>query len=310
MKGINTTGRQLFRLFGLLLLAAVNFQPLSADDRQIVIVKSSDNSYFNQTIESLISHVDEHSRFKVINTDEQDSQRDILNKANIIVTLGASSASNTSAYSPKQLIINAYVTLEQTEQFQHENKNHIAVLLNQPLERYFAFSHALLKLKNTGTINRFSPELNSDQRKLLKKLKLKLNRYKLGDTNTELLAIVRQLVDKNDALLMLPEQSIYNRDTLKGILLTTYRSRTPVISYSPGHVKSGALAAIYSSPENIGLHLANLINQHHKGKLNFNTKTVYAQYYSIAINQRVAHSLGISLPAEEDLRKQIDGSTK
>ena len=308
MKGINTSGRQLFGLFGLMLLAAGILQPLSADDRQIVIVKSSDNSYFNQTIESLISHVDEHSQFKVINTNEQDSQRDILNKANIIVTLGARSASNTSAHSPNQLIINAYVTLEQTEKFQHPNQNHIAVLLNQPLERYLAFCHALLKLKKPATISRFSPALNNRQRQLVKKLNMKLDRYKLGDTNNNLLATVRQLVDKNDALLMLPEQSIYNRDTLKGILLTAYRSRTPVVSYSPGHVKSGALAAIYSSPENIGRHLAGMINQYHKGKLNFNTKAIYARYYSIEINQRVAHSLGISIPAEEELRNLVDRS--
>ena len=109
---------------------------------------------------------------------------------------------------------------------------------------------------------------------------------------------------------MLPDQSIYNRDTLKGILLTTYRSRIPVISYSPGHVKSGALAAIYSSPGDIGRHLANLINQRHEGRLNTNNKMVYAEYYSIATNQRVARSLGLKLPSEEKLRQLIDETIK
>jgi len=109
---------------------------------------------------------------------------------------------------------------------------------------------------------------------------------------------------------MLPDQSVYNQDTLKGILLTTYRSRTPVISYSPGHVKSGALAAIYSSPSDIGRHLANLINQRHEGTLNIDNKVVYARYYSITTNQRVAHSLGLNLPSEEKLRQLIDETIK
>lgn len=310
MKGINLTGKPSCRLFCLLLLVTANCQALNAGDRQIAIVKSSDNNYFNQTIESLISHVDEHTQFKVINSDAQDSQREYLNEVDILITLGTKSAVNTFAQSPNQLVINAYVTLEQIVQFQHKDNNQIAVLLNQPLERYLAFSHALLKLKNIGTIIRSSPELKNRQKRILNKLDLKFERYILADTNKNLLTTLRQLVNKNDALLMLPEQSIYNRDTLKGILLTAYRSRTPVISYSPGHVKSGALAAIYSSPTDIGRHLANMVNQHYRGGLNSRTKTYYAQYYSIATNPNVAYSLGLELPDKVEMRKLVDGSLK
>ena len=309
MKGIKSVRKGVGNLFALLLIAA-NIQILNADDRKIVIVKSSDNSYFNQTIETLISHVDDHSRFKVISNKTLESSREILKNANMVITLGANSAGTVTLQSPDQLIINAYITLEQAEKFQPRNRNLIAVLLNQPLERYLAFSHELLNLKSVGTIYRSGPALNTRQRKILEKLDLKLNRYQLGGTNKKLLATLRQLIDKNEALLMLPEQSIFNRDTLKGILLTAYRSRTPVISYSPGHVKSGALAAIYSSPADIGRHLANLVNLHNKGRLNTKTKAIYAEYYSIKTNQRVAHSLGLDLPAKEALRNLIDGSIK
>ena len=306
MKGIYTARRNIGRLFSLLLFIVANVQALNADDRAIVIVKSSENTYFNQTIETLINHADDHAHFKVLNSSNLDSTSDVLENANVIITLGADSASNISSRSLDQLVVNAYITLEQAAQFQDRNQQNIAVLLNQPLECYLAFSHYLLNLKTLGTINRSSPALNSRQLKILKKLNLKLNQYQLGDTNKRLLATVRQLTNKNEALLMLPDQSIYNRDTLKGILLTTYRSRTPVISYSSGHVRSGALAAIYSSPTDIGRHLANLINQHHEGKLNTNNKTVYAEYYSIVTNQRVARSLGLNLPGKEKLRQLID----
>jgi ABC-type uncharacterized transport system substrate-binding protein len=310
MKGIYTARGNIGRLLSLLLFIVANVQALNADDRAIVIVKSSENAYFNQTIESLVNHADDHAHFKVLNSSNLDSTNDVLENANVIITLGADSANKISSRSPDQLVINAYITLEQATQFQDRNQQNIAVLLNQPLECYLAFSHYLLNLKTLGTINRFSPALNSRQLKILKNLNLKLNQYQLGDTNKNLLATVRQLIRKNEALLMLPEQSVYNHDTLKGILLTTYRSRIPVISYSPGHVKSGALAAIYSSPGDIGRHLANLINQRHEGRLNTNNKMVYAEYYSIATNQRVAHSLGLKLPSEEKLRQLIDETIK
>ena len=309
MKGIRTSGLLKFTLAILFILLG-NLQPLLAGDRQIAIVRSSDNTYFNQTIETLINNTDDHINIKVIDTSSMDSAADILQKADIIVTLGANSASAVSSQAANQLIINAYITLAQAKQFQHRNQNHISVLLNQPLERYLVFSQQLLNLKTLGTINRSNPVILSKQRKISKKLNLKLDQYQLGETNKRLLAIVRQLIKKNEALLMLPDQTIYNRATLKGILLTTYRGRTPVISYSPGHVKSGALAAIYSSPANIGQHLANLINQHHRGKLNANNKLIYAEYYSIATNQRVAHSLGIDLPGEENLRQLIDENAR
>ena len=309
MKGIRTSGLLKFTLAILFILLG-SLQPLLAGDRQIVIVRSSDNTYFNQTIETLINNTDDHINIKVIDTSSMDSAADILQKADIIVTLGANSASAVSSQAANQLIINAYITLAQVKQFQHRNQNHISVLLNQPLERYLVFSQQLLNLKTLGTINRSNPAILSQQRKASKRLNLKLDQYQLGETNKRLLAIVRQLIKKNEALLMLPDQTIYNRATLKGILLTTYRGRTPVISYSPGHVKSGALAAIYSSPANIGQHLANLINQHHRGKLKTNNKLIYAEYYSIATNQRVAHSLGLDLPGEENLRQLIDENAR
>ena len=310
MKGIYTAGICINRLFSLLLIVLAVPTTADAGDRQIAVVKSSENSYFNQTIETLIDQVDDHFSFRIFKTDTFDASDEILQEADIIVTLGARAASNIASQSPDQLVINAYLTLQQTEQFQHHKKNHIAVLLNQPLERYLAFSKLLLNLKTLGTMNRSAPVLTRRQEKIRQKLNLKLDPYQLGDTNKDLLVKLRQLIMKNEALLMLPDQTIYNRDTLKGILLTTYRSRTPVISYSPGHVKSGALAAIYSSPVDIGRHIANLLNQHHKGRLNKKNRTIYAQYYSIETNQRVAHSLGLDLPGEEKIRQLVDEATK
>jgi ABC-type uncharacterized transport system substrate-binding protein len=105
---------------------------------------------------------------------------------------------------------------------------------------------------------------------------------------------------------MLPRQSIYNRDTVKGVLLASYRSRKPVVSYSPAHVRSGAVASIYSSPIDIGRHLAVLINQGLQNESGADTAFQFARFYSITTNSRVATALGISLPAERDLRSRLD----
>ena len=105
---------------------------------------------------------------------------------------------------------------------------------------------------------------------------------------------------------MLPRGSIYNRDSLKGVLLTSYRYRKPAISYSPAHVKAGALASIYSSPADIGRHLALLVEHRLEDPSWRWPAFEYARFYSIATNRRVARSLDLDLPGEDEIRRQLD----
>jgi ABC-type uncharacterized transport system substrate-binding protein len=105
---------------------------------------------------------------------------------------------------------------------------------------------------------------------------------------------------------MLPRQSIYNQDSLKGVLLTSYLKRKPAISYSPAHVRSGALASIYSSPIDIGRHLALIVKQRLKHADSAAPAYEFARYYSITSNRRIAQALAIELPDESDLRAQLD----
>ncbi len=293
----------------ILLFLAGYLQPLHASDGQIVIVKSRNNSYFNQTIESLTDHVEDAVSFNVIEAESIDANTALLSRSHFVIALGLKATQMLSVRLPGKLIISAYLTQQQHDQLKLSGTTHLTVLLDQPLERYLAFTHFLFKPKAVGIINYSSIELNRRQEKILKRLNLRLNQYQ-SDNTRKLLGTVRQLVTQNDALLMLPEQGIYNRNTLKGILLTAYRARSPVISYSPAHVKSGALAAIYSSPADIGRHIAEVINSYNKGSLKITGGTEFARYYSISINSRVAHALGMELPAEADFSKYLNEVVK
>ena len=106
-----------------------------------------------------------------------------------------------------------------------------------------------------------------------------------------------------------PLQVRYNRGFPKFWKRHVYSIRQnglPVVSYSPAHVRSGAVASIYSSPVDIGRHLAMLINQALKKKPDTGTPFQFARFYSITTNSRIATALGINLPAERDLRSTLD----
>jgi hypothetical protein len=215
-------------LGGILFLLAGMASAQQAATR-VIIVKSSDNAYFTQSIEALTGHADKALQFKVIMTEDlADSIRD-GDSGSLYVTLGQSAAEAVNSLDKPPRSISAYLTFEQFKRL--EGKEQTAVLLDQTLNRYLAFCQLVLAAESVGILEQQPIKLEKKQSKLLEKLQLELRQYQIDRFN-KLLPVLRQLLEQSDALLMLPRQSIYNRDSLKGVLLTSYRNRKPVISYS------------------------------------------------------------------------------
>jgi len=295
------SGLKGFYLGAMLLMMA---PAVCADDiTSLVIVKSSDNSYFNQTIETLISHVDQAIQYRVIMADDIDAMPEPV-AGSLYIGLGQPAVEAIVRLGPKTHAIHAYLTEEQNRLLKI-GKRQRSILLDQPLRRYLAFSKLLLKIDSIGIISNAAADSNLNKMPILGQLELELKQYHV-DPENKLLPVLRGLLQHNDALLMLPRRNIYNRDSLKGVLLTSYRGNKPVISYSPAHVKSGALASIYSSPVDIGRHLAILTNRYLQQKGPGGPHFEFARFYSISTNPRVAHALGLRLPANADLRAQLD----
>jgi putative ABC transport system substrate-binding protein len=278
-----------------LLLVVLSILPVSAANVQITVVQSNNNSYFEKTNQSLTRELGDTFQVSVINADTVDTQHQKLQAADIIITLGIDAALKIAKKYHTRTIVSAYITSNQQKRYQAKLDNHNLVLLDQPLSRYLAFTALMLRPRSAGIITSKKLTLNKKQRDTLKTFDLNLQRYEF-QKQANLLTMVRQLLKNNDAYLLLPDDNVYNPNTLKGILLTSYRSRKPVISYSPSHVKAGALASIFSSPSDIGSQLASVIRRLTDNPTQTNPFIEFAQFFSIAVNSRVAHALGIKLP--------------
>lgn len=290
-------------LRGIIVGIALISRSAAAGDTEIVIVKSSDNGYFNQSIETLINQVDGGAHFRVTTVDDLDAVEAEPTAGRLYVGLGLPAARTVGSLAGGRLSFSAYLTHEQYHVL--EPGNQVSILLDQPLYRYLAFCKLLLAMDSVGVIGERSLALGAAEKKILAELDFALNQYRTDDDD-KLLPVLRRLLQQNDALLMLPRAAIYNRDSLKGVLLTSYRFRKPAISYSPAHVKAGALASIYSSPVDIGRHLAALVNNHLQNSLNPDPGFEYARYYTIAINSRVARALNLELPGEREIRMRME----
>lgn len=135
-----------------------------------------------------------------------------------------------------------------------------------------------------------------------------LNAHSAQDTGSFLLNRARyrpflplapQLNDalaSNDALIAIPENSVFNRTTLRTVLLTAYGYGKPVIGLSRAYVKAGALITAYSTPAHVFREIAENLNVTIADPTVTNSSPTvsYPQYFSIADNVNVAKSLRLT----------------
>jgi putative tryptophan/tyrosine transport system substrate-binding protein len=293
------------KAFYLLLLSWASLYSFSvcAADNSILIIKSHENKFYNRTIEKLINTTEKKVKFNIITArafekNFQDYDPDI------IVTLGFPAAEFSSKQMKDTPLIYGYITENQFNNL-GSIPGHYSVLLDQPLERYLRFIELLLPDKKVGIIKTESSKLTKKDLKQLHKLtSLQVNQY-LFNADENPVTRVRNILRSDDVLLSLPEPLVYNHQTLKGILLSSYRLNKPVISYSPAHVDSGALASIFISPAQIGEQIARTLNKLLAGRLSPRHNKQYAQDFEIKINHQVAHSLQIRLPTNAEILQQM-----
>lgn len=94
-----------------------------------------------------------------------------------------------------------------------------------------------------------------------------------------------------DALVLIPDPSVLSAVSFRTILEATYRRGEGVIGFSAGQVGAGTLAAPFASLSDILAQLDEMVSVYRTtGELPAPT---YPRYWSVAINESVAHSLDL-----------------
>jgi len=115
---------------------------------------------------------------------------------------------------------------------------------------------------------------------------------------------VEALSDEIDVLLAVPDSMVFNRDTLYGILITSYRARVPVVGYSRALVNAGAMLGLYTSLPNMARQLAQYSADYITDR-QLLPPPAASRYFEIAVNDNVARSLRFALPDPAQLRRNL-----
>jgi putative ABC transport system substrate-binding protein len=126
------------------------------------------------------------------------------------------------------------------------------------------------------------------------------------DAPEDVAAALRRALPESDVLLLIPDALVINAANAQNVLLTTYRYRVPVVGFSQGLAKAGAVASIYASPSQIGRQAAQMAMRWlESGDL---PAPQPSSEFSLSFNRHVARSLGVVLPDENEIRKKLGAS--
>ncbi|UCJ15694.1 ABC transporter substrate-binding protein [Pseudomonas sp. MM211] len=120
--------------------------------------------------------------------------------------------------------------------------------------------------------------------------------------NRTLLRVLRD----SDVLLGVADDDLYNPQTAKNLLLTSYGQQRAVIGPSAGFVRAGSLASTYSDQNDWLDTLARLLDQPPHSW----PSGTYSNTFKVLGNSQVARALAVELPSDEDLARHLsEGET-
>jgi len=116
--------------------------------------------------------------------------------------------------------------------------------------------------------------------------------------------VLEALMEGRDAIIAPWDRDAFNAQNARVILLTTYRAGLPLLAYSAATVEAGALAAVFSTPENIAQQLAEWLAQQKSSSIKL-PKSRIPRYFDVALNKQVARSLNMTIPDRETVLQRM-----
>ena len=228
----------------------------------------------------------------------------------LIVTIGQQAMISTSQINRSPPILSTLIPKQSREKYRavtdNATKNNTAIFIDNPPERQILLAKILLgNLQRLGILVSVSSIYTKDSiEKTVKNIGLK-SRIETVAGDDNLIGKLSLVLSASDAFLALPDATIFNRDTAKNILLTTYRHRTPVIAYSASYVKAGALAAVYTTPQQIAEQTGRTLIDILQSNLSLPAHDSAPEDFEVIINQNVSKSLGIPFHDENEIKRQL-----
>ncbi|MES9945732.1 MAG: ABC transporter substrate binding protein [Candidatus Thiodiazotropha sp.] len=302
-------------LFVLFCLLTHTLNAIAADSNILILLSDNDDVYLDvaTTITNATIKMCRNRDLDCQDTNFEISQISSLNYEHphdhkVIVTLGIKAAVYAKMHLNDNIIFSALIpkNSEALETSGSIHPNQHFLFLDQPLVRSMLLISALSdSFKNIGVmISKHDAVTKNILTKSASELDLSLN-IEMVESADQIGASLNRLLYNADILLAVPDTKIHNKSTVSNILISAYRKRTPLVGFSSAYVKAGALAAVYSSPEDIAFHVRdNIVELYLEGRIE--DREQMAKYFSILLNTEVARSLDFPNTSVSELESTMN----
>lgn len=282
---------------------------LPAHAAVVAVVLSEDSAPYHETVEAIESELrPQHTVIRVLSP-KLGISGSALSRANLLITVGVKAAEQIAEQGSGAPVLSVLVTedwyrSQGRTKFASRTQEYGVIVLEQPISRQLRLiRHAFPKAARLGVIVGRS---NAGQ---IDSVRMAAGVAGLGiasavlESEQSLVATLSQVLKEADLLLALPDAEVLNRNTVQSVLMTTYRYRDPVVGYSVALSRAGAMVSLYSTPAQIGRQAGETAARAlEEGKL---TAFQWPKYFSVSVNDHVARSLGINVPSEEALMREL-----
>lgn len=184
----------------------------------------------------------------------------------------------------------------------NKSANHLSLLWSDPpLERQLRLARALIPQgKRIGVL--YSPAsaaLLDELRRAAQSMGLEVVARQWRDNRDS--KALRHVLENSDLLFGLDDPHIYNRQTIKNLLLSSYAHQRPLLGPTASFVRAGSLASTYSDQSNWLETLDELLDQPPSQW----PRAQYPTRFNVQSNRQVARALGITLPDDAELARRL-----
>lgn len=277
----------------------------------VVIVSSERSSAYVEAAEALVSELERGglSRYDMLQLTAQELSAAGPLSPKLFVALGTQAANVLAKADPKAPVLSALLPRSSFERVLLESgrkssSQFSALYLDQPLSRQLELIRlALPATRRVGVLWGPESQTHAAALKTLAQARgLELVEASVG-RGESLFPALKKVLDESDLLLAVADPQVFNSNSIQNILLASFRAKVPLVGFSPAYVRAGALLALHVTPTQIGVQVAVIARGVLQGKA-LSATPLYALDFSVAVNEHVARSLGLTLDADA-LRKRL-----
>ncbi len=290
--------------------AAVQAQPVK--DARVQLLFAGNSTYSKLVEQALVSELARQdlnpaiARFDV----RQGAMAEPM-AGELLVAVGVEATRHALQHWPRSPLLSLFIPSLTWQQLLQEYPGgttpRAAVFIDQPFDRLIALARLIKPgVHEIGTV--FGPTSTVHSRGFsdaVEKQHLHLNQATLNQDKNPI-AVITPVIDKSELFVAIPDQSVFNRSIAKWVLYLSYRRHIPVIGFSRSYTEAGALISIFSSPADIGRQGGELVAGWLQGADRLSFASYFPAYYQLLTNAAVARSLGIKLPATNQLIDELD----